>query len=64
MLDFCYYLRNESVIVKDQLVECWIEDMKAFVELKTGGEKTLPLDDEIEFYEYLFDFIKDDIKGL
>ena len=64
MMDFCNYLINESEIVKDKIVECWINDLDEFVQRKTRGEKKLPLDDAIEFYTYLFKFIETDVKGI
>ena len=49
LLQFCDYLQNESELVRDNLVECWIRKMDEWLRRESGGKVSLPLDDEKEF---------------
>ena len=63
-MDFCDYLENESPIVRDKLTNCWIKRLDEFVRSDSNEEKYLPIDDELEFYTYLFRFIEEDLEGI
>ena len=60
----CDYLENESEIVRDNQVNCWIKRMDEFVRRDSEGTKQLPLEPENEFNDYLFRFIEEDVDGI
>ena len=64
LLNFCDFLRNESEIVKDNLVDCWIEKMDEFVRKETNNAQSLPISDETEFTSFLLRFISEDPDGI
>lgn len=63
ILDFCNMLEFESDIVKDNIVECWIKMFDKFVQKASNQELSVPLQNEKDFYDYLFRFIEEDIDG-
>ena len=63
IFDFCEMLEFESDVVKDGIVECWIKMFDTFVRKETNSELFVPLQNEKDFYDYLFRFIEEDIDG-
>ena len=64
LLEFCDYLVNESELVADNLVECWISDMDKWIKKISDDEKSLPIKDEAEFTEMLFRFVNEEPAGI
>ena len=64
LLAFCDYLENESKLVMNNLVECWIKDMNEFVIRHSAGKKSFPIQNENEFTEWLLLFIEKDPAGI
>ena len=64
MLEFCDFLINESKLVKDNNVECWIKQMDAFVKKVTNNKQELPIKDETEFTKWLLRFTQEDPDGI
>ena len=57
LMDLCVDLRDQSALVKENFVKCWILDMDDFVRKDSRSLKQLPLTDEGEFNAYLKMFV-------
>ena len=57
LMDFCVDLRENSPVVKENEVNCWIEDMDRFVREDSNGELSLPIQNEQQFNTLLKKFI-------
>ena len=64
LLDLCQSLRQNSTIVYEERVTCWIEEMKRYVEESTDGNMTMPIDDDKQFLQMFKEFIEEDFKGV
>jgi len=62
MLDLCKELRDDSELVKNNVVTCWILDMENYVESNStcSGGKKMPLESETDFNECLTYFLRTD----
>lgn len=63
-MDLCLELRDESDLVKNQMVTCWILDLNEFIKNDSKGSKELPLESEDEFNAYLKRFVSEDENGI
>ncbi len=63
-MQLCDWLRTESELVQDGIVNCWIKQMDEFVRRETGNMTALPIPDEAEFTRYLHRFIDEDPAGI
>ena len=52
-MDLCTDLRDNSDIVIDNEVKCWIFDMDAYVRSTTANLRSLPIPDKADFEFYL-----------
>ena len=63
LLDLCDELTDDHPLVKDKDVKCWIKDMDLYVRADSNNQKSIPLEDEIEFNMYLQKFAFQTEKG-
>ena len=64
LMDLCADLASvDNPIVKDQEVDCWITDLDSYIQEQTSDVKSLPLDDESQFDQYLKAFATQTEKG-
>lgn len=62
-LDFCTELRDESDLVIDNDVTCWILDLDDFVKEDSNQTEKLPISDKDRFEDYLMRFISETETG-
>ena len=63
-MKFCDYLINESDVVSDKIVNCWIKNMDNFVRKESQNRISIPIEDEEEFMTWLLLFTQKDAKGI
>ena len=56
LMKFCDYLVNESDVVSDKIVNCWIKNMDIFVRKETQNQVSIPIENEEEFMTWLLLF--------
>ena len=56
LMKFCDYLVNESDVVSDKIVNCWIKNMDNFVRKESQNQVSIPIEDEEEFMTWLLLF--------
>ena len=60
LIDLCNYLKDESDLVRNNRVTCWILDMQAMVEKDStcSNGQLMPFADESDFNRCLWTFMK------
>ena len=64
LLNLCDWLENESELVQNGIVDCWIRNLDEFIRNDSEDAEKLPLDDRDLFDKYLTRFIKEDPYGI